>query len=234
MQNLGTVLADLAGLMLKVKQDRSESDRLFQVAYDKFACSLALRRDDPKALNRWGNALCEQAALIGLLGEMVNMEEGCRLYDSAGQKYKRASELEPSDALILYNWGNQLRNLAKLQMKIGKDADAEKSLTLALGKYRACCILRKNDPLTLDAHINWGCALLGIGKLKKGKDSISFYEQARQLFLAAGKLSKYGGIVENERRIEYEKIVEYNIEFINSLREEGGETEYILGEVRDL
>eukprot|EP01090_Pellita_catalonica_P018797 TRINITY_DN6182_c0_g1_i1.p1 TRINITY_DN6182_c0_g1~~TRINITY_DN6182_c0_g1_i1.p1 ORF type:complete len:798 (+),score=103.87 TRINITY_DN6182_c0_g1_i1:52-2394(+) len=196
LQNLGTVTADIAKLKFNVEGDYDCSS-LYAEAYEHFACSLRINANDYKALNRWGNALCENADI--LLEQDLPVEANT-LYGEAYKKYERANSICPCERSILYNWGNQLRNSAKVKLMIQSLAHlAEHDLVEAIAKYKACTQLTEDDTvLTVDAHINWGCALIKLGELK---NDAKYFAQARSQFLKSSALAKFGGISKDEATI---------------------------------
>jgi tetratricopeptide (TPR) repeat protein len=227
LRNLATVFAELA--VLRTQQGSAalpEVDRLFGEAYDKLSVCLRLDSNDHKALDRWGNALCEHAtALLTLLpGEFARPGQ---LLGAAAQRYRAAHRLQPHNRDVLYNWGNGLRKHARIHEELGALADSEKLLREAMTKYEACTRLpreKKRDTLIVDTLINWGCALLALSRLEANNDRLADAakdaENARKQFLRAAAVIKCEGLFERDgkQKRSYHAILAYNLACIAALQ----------------
>jgi len=219
------VLADMAKLKLKISQDVSGCDRLFEMAYDKFECSLSIKSNDYNALIRWGNALCEQAASKAAMGDTVQAN---MLYSLAGEKYTKAHAIKGDDRDVMFNWGNQLRNRAKILVQRGELEEAETQLADAAQRYRTCMLLPRkgNDQLTLDTLINWGCGWLALARVRHAlprqlDDVSNCFDQARLQFMKAAALVKRGGLFESqpESAKKYLDLLSYNMRCLSIVHE---------------
>lgn len=229
MRNLATVFAELA--VLRAQQGSaalSEVDHLFNEAYDKLSVCLRLDRNDHKALDRWGNALCEHAmSLLSLLP--TDYARPGQLLGTAAQRYKAAHRLQPQNRNVLYNWGNGLRKHARIQEALDNLRDAENLLREAIAKYEACTRLpreKKRDTLIVDALINWGCALLALSRIEahtdRAAEAAADVENAKKQFLRAAAVIKCEGLFESDgkQKQSYHAILAYNVACIAALQKD--------------
>lgn len=227
LRNLATVFAELA--VLRARQGSAalpEVERLFGEAYDKLSVCLRLDRNDHKALDRWGNALCEHAtSLLSLLPAEYTRPD--QLLGTAAQRYKAAHRLQPHNRNVLYNWGNGLRKHARIHEDMGKLRDAENLLREAMSKYESCTRLpreKKRDTLIVDALINWGCALLALSRIEastdRSADAVKDVENAKKQFLKAAAVIKCEGLFDRDgkQKRSYQSILAYNMACIAALQ----------------
>ncbi len=195
------MLAELAKLRAAEGTPSPLADALFEEAYSKLTSSLRLHADDSKALNYWGNTLCDHASTM-IPYDCVRANELLTLADN---KYRDAAKLQPNDRSILYNWGNQLRRHARVKETMGHPLEACELLQHAIINYRRCIKLPSlpgkslhKDTLTIDAQINWGCALLALARLYCAQGDLDAatqqLSQARDQFSNAASVIKLSGL----------------------------------------
>lgn len=148
-----------------------EADRLYALAREKYQTALAIKPDNPEALNNWGSTLLEQA-------ETKQCVDADRLYALAGDKYQAALAIKPSYHEAFYNWGNALWKQAKTKQGV----DADQLYALAGEKYRAALVIKSDNQEVLN---NWGNALSDQAKTKQGEDADRLYALADKKYQAA-------------------------------------------------
>ncbi|AWI51824.1 hypothetical protein DDU33_10170 [Actinobacillus porcitonsillarum] len=133
--------------------------------------------------NNWGNVLVDEANLIS----KYNPQEARKLFQQAGEKYKKAIELNPKESDAYYNWGNVLDDEAQL---ISKDnpQEARKLLKQAGEKYKKAIEL---NPENSEAYYNWGNAF-GYEANLISKDNPqeveNLFQQAKEMYVKAIKI----------------------------------------------
>jgi len=176
-------------------------------------------------LIRWGNTLCEQASSKAILGDLAQAN---MLYSFAGEKYSKAHGIKKDDRDVLFNWGNQLRNRAKILLQRGELEEAEAQLWQAVQRYRTCMLLPRkgNDQLTLDTLINWGCGWLALARVRHVlrrplEDVSNCFDQARLQFMKAAALVKRGSLFEGQpgQAKKYLDILSYNLRCLTAVQE---------------
>lgn len=107
--------------------------------------------------------------------------EIAKLLQMAAQKYIEGLAIKPNDDTILFNYGDVLAELAKME-ETEEKMDA--MFTFAREKYATSSI----DSITLN---NWGFALFEHALLKKGNAKIELLNEAEQKYKGKCATEKY-------------------------------------------
>jgi cytochrome c-type biogenesis protein CcmH/NrfG len=172
---VGSVHRDIAlgswgltlGQQANLKQG-AEADRLFALAYTKYAESVRINPDQHEVYLNWGNALSYQA-------NQKQGEEADRLFASAYEKYAESLRIKPDKHEAYSNWGSSLSDQAN--QKKGEEADRLFALA-----YTKCADSLRIKPDQHEAYLNWGNALLYQASQKQGKEADRLFALAYEKY----------------------------------------------------
>ncbi|MES2286027.1 MAG: SIR2 family protein [Bacteroidota bacterium] len=142
--NWGNALAKLA-------ESKGNDEKLFQLAFEKYAEAVKIKPDKDEAWYNWGTGLAK------LAGSKGNDE---KIFQIAFEKFAEAVKIRPDKHEAWYNWGTILAKLA------GSKGNDEKIFQLAFEKYAEAVKIKPDKD---EAWFNWGT---GLAKLagSKGND----------------------------------------------------------------
>jgi len=156
-----------------------ESDRLFNLAYEKFATALDISPDLYDTQYQWGKALITHSYCKDEEETECLLQKSCRLFISASEA---AADENKSTGCLFCDWGFALYMLADIKSR----KEAEPLLEQACRIYETAYL---EDYVGSYRLFNlWGIALTDLGKLKSGEDRIHLLELACEKFKAAVEL----------------------------------------------
>lgn len=158
-----------------VSKSGDESDRLFDIAEERYALALKLNPKSHHAFYNWGVTLAEKAK--GKSGG-----EAHRLLDVAEEKFAAALAIKPDKEEALFGWASAL--LSQARGKAG--AEAELLFESACEKYEAAF---KFGGQSEEVLANWGSALGDLANLKEGSEADQLFEVALEKMSAALKIN---------------------------------------------
>lgn len=133
--NLGNAYGDFA-----MEQEGLESEKLFNLSFEKYDKAIELNPSFYLAYNNWGTTL-------GAFAKIENNEKAEEVLRTSIEKFKKAINIKPDYGSAFYNWTAALLELYYLVPKDEKDAvlnDAYKKATTAIEMgeqhYNLACV----------------------------------------------------------------------------------------------
>jgi len=141
-----------------------ETDKIYKLAFEKYAKAVQLKIDYFEAYRNWGIAL----ATLAQNKENIEAE---KLNKEAFLKFAKSIEIKNDYYESYYNWAVSIETLAETK----KEKEAENLYNEAIEKY-AKVIELKNDYYY--AYNRWGLALSRVANLKEDDEAEKLYYEA--------------------------------------------------------
>ncbi len=170
-KELYRIWGDAIVKLIEQTEDVTTKIELLQEATGKYVEIIRIKPDDHAALNNWGNALADLAALH-------EGPEREALLKEAVEKYARALEIKPDKDEALYNWGTALADLAALH----EGPEREALLKEAVEKHARAVEIKPDKD---EALYNWGNALGKLAALREGPDREALLKEAVEKYARA-------------------------------------------------